>query len=444
MPSSCAGPAECSQQAPRPRPRPYASCCSTAATRLSTRRMPPNPVIKADHAQSRQPLAEERARQHGREERRAVQEHRCHGGAGQSRSSAIPASVTVTFRSRFSKRRSPTVPRSWAGAHRTPCAARGSIDQPADQGAAYGDHSRAGQAERRAGHRKATPARITATPSTAGTGTCARARSFTASCRRSLRRQAGRGPVSVRVVDDAFVASSAGRRAVLACLRLSVASPRARPLPRSGRRRPTPTGAQADLHQLDRGRIDWIGPPPGVTATVSCRRGPEAAHHANAARGEVLGVTDEPFIRIGPGGVFVSLSIADRRERRPGHPAADAGRALDTPVRRGYSFTWHLESARPVPLFVWSIAGRPAGRFRRFVDGRPVTLTGWSGMPPSRGGCYGRGRRGRAGRRRDRARHAAATADLDGCSRIGLVSAVTWMTGWIGVLLDQRLRPGRL
>jgi hypothetical protein len=96
-------------------------------------------------------------------------------------------------------------------------------------------------------------------------------------------------------------------------------------------------------------RIDAIRPPvPGVTATVldgnlKLRIDADPPHVVT-----VLGVIHEPFIRIGPGGVFVS-------SRSP--TAESAGLVTLQQMRaarwirlsRGHSFAWHESRLRPVP-----------------------------------------------------------------------------------------------
>ena len=187
-------------------------------------------------------------------------------------------------------------------------------------------------------------------------------------------------------------------------------------------------------------RIDAIRPPvPGVTATVldgdlKLRIDADPPHVVT-----VLGVIHEPFIRIGPGGVFVSSRS----------PTAESDGLVTLQQMRaarwirlsgGHSFAWHENRLRPVP----SVSGadrRVAGwSIPLLVDGRPVTVTGseWYAAQPRRllwalpavaaivvAAIV-------LATRRERLIWMAAV--------IGLVLAlVTWMAGWIGVLLDQRL-----
>ena len=187
-------------------------------------------------------------------------------------------------------------------------------------------------------------------------------------------------------------------------------------------------------------RIDAIRPPvPGVTATVldgdlKLRIDADPPHVVT-----VLGVIHEPFIRIGPGGVFVSSRS----------PTAESDGLVTLPQMRvarwirlsgGHSFAWHENRLRPVPS-VSGVDRRVAGwSIPLLVDGRPVTVTGseWYAAQPRRllwalpavaaivvAAIV-------LATRRERLIWMAAV--------IGLVLAlVTWMAGWIGVLLDQRV-----
>ncbi|MFL6048734.1 MAG: hypothetical protein ACJ738_03070 [Gaiellales bacterium] len=187
-------------------------------------------------------------------------------------------------------------------------------------------------------------------------------------------------------------------------------------------------------------RIDGIRPPvPGVTATVldgdlKLRIDADPPHVVT-----VLGVLHEPFIRIGPGGVFVSSRS----------PTAESAGLVTLPQMRdarwirlsgGHSFAWHESRLRPVP-FVTGVNRRVAAwSIPLLVDGRPVTVRGseWYAAQP---------------RRLLWALPAVAAVILAAivlatrrerliwmAAAVGLVLAlVTWMTGWIGVLLDQRL-----
>jgi hypothetical protein len=187
-------------------------------------------------------------------------------------------------------------------------------------------------------------------------------------------------------------------------------------------------------------RVDGIRPPvPGVTATVldgdlKLRIDAAPPHVVT-----VLGVIHEPFIRIGPGGVFVNS----------GSPTAESAGLVTQQQMRvarwirvsgGHSFAWHENRLRPVP-FVSGVGRRVAGwSIPLLVDGRPVTVRGseWYAAQPRRllwalpalaavvvAAIVLATRRERL---------------IGTVAAIGLVVAlVTWMTGWIGVLLDQRL-----
>jgi hypothetical protein len=207
--------------------------------------------------------------------------------------------------------------------------------------------------------------------------------------------------------------------------------------------RPAPAAAHVSTGRIStsfEARIDGIRPPvPGVTATVVDG---DLKLHISAAPPHVvtvLGVTHEPFIRIGPGGVFVSS----------GSPTAEsAGLVTQQQMRAarwirlsgGHSFAWHENRLRPVP-FVSGADRRVAGwSIPLLVDGRPVTIRGseWFAAQP---------------RRLLWALPAVAAVVVAAIvlatrrerliwtvAAIGLVVAlVTWMTGWIGVLLYQRL-----
>jgi hypothetical protein len=212
--------------------------------------------------------------------------------------------------------------------------------------------------------------------------------------------------------------------------------------------RPAPADAHVSSGRIStsfEARIDGIRPPiPGVTATVldgdlKLRIDAAPPHVVT-----VLGVIHEPFIRIGPGGVFVSS----------GSPTAE-GAGLVTQqqmqaarwirVSSGHSFTWHENRLRPVP-FVSGADRRVADwSIPLLVDGRPVTVRGseWYAAQP---------------RRLLWALPAVAAVAVAAIvlamrregliwlvAAIGLMIAlVTWMTGWIGVLLDQRLSTGPL
>jgi hypothetical protein len=212
--------------------------------------------------------------------------------------------------------------------------------------------------------------------------------------------------------------------------------------------RPAPADAHVSSGRIStsfEARIDGIRPPvPGDTATVldgdlKLRIDAAPPHVVT-----VLGVIHEPFIRIGPGGVFVSS----------GSPTAE-GAGLVTQqqlqaarwirVSSGHSFTWHENRLRPVP-FVSGADRRVADwSIPLLVDGRPVTVRGseWYAAQP---------------RRLLWALPAVAAVAVAAIvlamrregliwlvAAIGLMIAlVTWMTGWIGVLLDQRLSTGPL
>jgi hypothetical protein len=206
---------------------------------------------------------------------------------------------------------------------------------------------------------------------------------------------------------------------------------------------PAPAGAHVGSGLIStsyEARIDAIRPPvPGVTATVldgdlKLRIDAAPPHVVT-----VLGVIHEPFIRIGPGGVFVSsrsptaesAGLVTLQQMRAAHWIRLSG---------GHAFAWHENRLRPVP----SVSGadrRVAGwSIPLLVDGRPVTLTGseWYAAQP---------------RRLLWALPAAAAVVVAAivlatrrerliwmAAAIGLVLAlVTWMAGWIGVLLDQRV-----
>ncbi len=207
--------------------------------------------------------------------------------------------------------------------------------------------------------------------------------------------------------------------------------------------RPAPADAHVSSGRIStsfEARIDGIRPPvPGVTATVldgdlKLRIDADPPHVVT-----VLGVIHEPFIRIGPGGVFVSS----------GSPTAEsAGLVTQQQMRTarwirvsgGHSFAWHENRLRPVP-FVSGSDRRVAGwSIPLLFDGRPVTIRGseWYAAQP---------------RRLLWALPAVAAVVFAAVvlatrrerliwmvAAIGLVVAlVTWMTGWIGVFLDQRL-----
>ena len=194
------------------------------------------------------------------------------------------------------------------------------------------------------------------------------------------------------------------------------------------------------ISSSDQARIDAIRPPvPGVTATVldgdlKLRIDADPPHVVT-----VLGVIHEPFIRIGPGGVFVnSRSPTAESDGLVTLQQMRAARWIR--VSGGHSFAWHENRLRPVP----SVSGadrRVAGwSIPLLVDGRPLTVTGseWYAAQPRRllwalpavaaivvAAIV-------LATRRERLIWMAAV--------IGLVLAlVAWMAGWIGVLLDQRL-----
>lgn len=207
--------------------------------------------------------------------------------------------------------------------------------------------------------------------------------------------------------------------------------------------RPPPAGAHVGSGLIStsyEARIEAMHPPvPGVTATVldgdlKLRIDADPPHVVT-----VLGVIHEPFIRIGPGGVFVSS----------GSPTAEsAGLVTQQQMRAarwirvsgGHSFAWHENRLRPVP----SVSGadrRVAARSSRCWSTATRSRSGGrSGTPPSRHGCCGALPAVAAlvvaaivlATRRERLIWMVAAIGL-------MVALVTWMAGWIGVLLDQRL-----
>ena len=212
--------------------------------------------------------------------------------------------------------------------------------------------------------------------------------------------------------------------------------------------RPASAGAHVSSGRIStsfEARVDEIRPPvPGVTATVldgdlKLRIDAAPPHVVT-----VLGVIHESFIRIGPGGVFVSS----------GSPTAEsAGLVTQQQMRAarwirvsgGHSFAWHESRLRPVP-FVSGAGRRVAGwSIPLLVDGRPVTISGseWYAAQPRRllwalpavaavmvAAIV-------LATRREQLIWLVAVVGL-------MIALVTWMTGWIGVLLDQRLSTGPL
>jgi hypothetical protein len=207
--------------------------------------------------------------------------------------------------------------------------------------------------------------------------------------------------------------------------------------------RPPPAGAHVGSGLIStsyEARIEAMHPPvPGVTATVldgdlKLRIDADPPHVVT-----VLGVIHEPFIRIGPGGVFVSS----------GSPTAEsAGLVTQQQMRAarwirvsgGHSFAWHENRLRPVPSVSGADRRVAAWSIPLLVDGHPVTLRGseWYAAQPPRllwalpavaalvvAAIV-------LATRRERLIWMVAAIGL-------MVALVTWMAGWVGVLLDQRL-----
>jgi hypothetical protein len=187
-------------------------------------------------------------------------------------------------------------------------------------------------------------------------------------------------------------------------------------------------------------RIDGFRPPvPGVTATVldgdlKLRIDADPPHVVT-----VLGVIREPFIRIGPGGVFVS-SQSPTAESSGLVTQQQMQEARWIRLSGGHSFAWHENRLRPLP-FVSGADRRVAGwSIPMLVDGHPVTLTGseWYAAQPQRLLWALPAVAAVAvaaivlATRRERLIWMVAAIEL-------MLALVTWMAGWIGVLLDQRL-----